>query len=47
MCIAIVCYPGCDVMNFEANFIFLIKLFFDNDQKVMTKNKYLENEKGF
>ena len=24
--IVIVCSPGCDVMNFEFNFIFLIKL---------------------
>ena len=27
MCIAIVCFPGCDVMNFEINLIFLIKPF--------------------
>ena len=25
MCIAIVCQPGCDVMKFKINFIFLIK----------------------
>ena len=25
MCIAIVCKPGCDVMNFEVNLTFLIK----------------------
>ena len=37
MCIAIVCYPGCDVMDFEINLIFLIELFFLHDQKVMTK----------
>ena len=37
MCIAIVCKPGCDVMNFEVNLIFLINLFFLNDQRVMTK----------
>ena len=37
MCIAIVYYPGCDVMNFEINFIFLIKPFFLHDQKVKTK----------
>ena len=37
MCIAIVCKPGCDVMNFEVNLIFLIKPFFLHDQKVVTK----------
>ena len=38
MCIAIACKPGCDVMNFEVNLIFLIKLFFLYDQKAKTKN---------
>ena len=33
--ITIVCQPGCDVIKFEINLIFLIKL------------KYLENEKSF
>ena len=28
MCIAIFCKPGCDVMNFEVNLIFLINPFF-------------------
>ena len=37
MCIAIVCYPDCDVMDFEINLIFLFELFFLHDQKVMTK----------
>ena len=37
MCIEIVCYPGCDVMDFEINLIFLIKSFLLHDQKVMTK----------
>ena len=27
MCIAIVCFPGCDIINFEINVIFLIKPF--------------------
>ena len=35
MCIAIVCLPGCDVINFEINLIFLAV--FLQDQKVMTK----------
>ena len=37
MFIAAVCYPGCDVMGFEINLIFLVKPFFLHDQKVMTK----------
>ena len=28
MCIAIVCFPGCDIIDFETNRIFPIKLFF-------------------
>ena len=36
-CIAIVCYSGCDVMDFEINLIFLIEPFFLHDEKVMTK----------
>ena len=35
MCIAFVCYPGCGVMNFEINLIFLIVPFFLHDRKVM------------
>ena len=37
MCIAFVCYPGCDVMDLEIKLIFLIEPFFLHDQKVMTK----------
>ena len=37
MCIATVYYPGCDVMDFEINVIFLIKPFFLHDQKVKIK----------
>ena len=47
MCIAFVCYPGCDVMDFEINLIFLMEPVFLHDQKVMTKNKFLENEMSF
>ena len=47
MCISIVCEPGCDVMNFEVNLIFLIKPFFLHDKKSGQKLKYLENEKSF
>ena len=37
MCIVIVYYPGCDVMDFKINLIFLIEQFFLHDQKVTTK----------
>ena len=37
MCVTSVCYPGCDVMDFEVNLIFLIEPFFLDDQKGMTK----------
>ena len=38
MCIVIICQQGCDVMNFEINVNFLIKLFSLHDQKVKTKS---------
>ena len=41
MYIAIVCFPGCDVMNFE------IKPFLYMTKKSIQKLKYLENEKSF
>ena len=37
MSIAIVCLPGCDVIHFKINLIFLIEPFLLHDQKVMTK----------
>ena len=37
MVIAIVSYPDCDVINFEINLTFLVKLFFLYDQKIKTK----------
>ena len=37
MCIAIACFPGCNVRNFEIKLIFPIKPFFLHDQKVKTK----------
>ena len=46
MCIGIVRKPGCDVMNFEVNLIFLIKLFFLYDQNVVVKSSIsLEQKK--
>ena len=47
MFIAIVCFPGCDVKNFEINVIFLIKPFFSMNKKSKQKFKYLEIEKSF
>ena len=46
-CIAIVCFPGCDVINFENNLIFLIKPFFYITKKSIQKFKYLEKENSF
>ena len=37
VCIAIAGKPGCDVMNFEVNLIFLIKSLLLHDQKIVTK----------
>ena len=47
MCITIVCFPGCGVINFENNLIFLIKTFFYICKKSRQKFKYLENKKSF
>ena len=38
---------GCDVINFEINLIFLIKLLLYINKKSRQKLKYLENEKSF
>ena len=47
MCIAIVCFPGCDILNFEINPIFLIKPFYYLTKMLRQKFKYLENKKSF
>ena len=46
MCIATVCEPSCDVIDFEIEFILLIKPFFYMTKKSIQKFKYLENEKS-
>ena len=47
MLIAIVSFPGCDVINFEMNFIFLTKPFFPTwIKKSKQKFKYLQNERS-
>ena len=50
MCVATICFPGCDVINFEINLISLIKQFFYMTKKSRQKFKYLkylENKKDF
>ena len=44
MCIAIACFPDFDVISFENNLIFSIKLFFYMSKKSRQKLKYLETE---
>ena len=46
MCFAIVCCPGCDVINFKINLVFLIELFFYMTKKSRQNLRYLENEKS-
>ena len=45
MCIAIVCFPSCDVINVEINLIFLIKPFFYMTEKSRQKFKYFVKTK--
>ena len=45
--IAIVYFPGCDVINFEINLIFLIKPFFYMTKKSRQKFNKLRTKKGF
>ena len=47
MCIAIVCSPVCDAINFKIDLIFLIKPFFFKTKNTKQKIKNLENEKSF
>ena len=47
MCIAIVCWPFCDVISFEINLFFLIKRFSYLTKISRQKVKYLEREKSF
>ena len=47
MCIAIVCEPGSDILNFEINLIFLIKPLLYMTKKCKEKLKHLDNEKSF
>ena len=47
MCIADVCFVDCDVIKFETNLIFLIKLLFYMIKKSRQKFRYFENKKDF
>ena len=47
MYIAIVCFTCFEVVNFEINLTFLIKLFFYMTKNANQKFKYLENQKRF
>ena len=47
MCIVIVCFPGCDVIIFEINFIFLIMPIFCMIENSRQKLKSFEHEKSF
>ena len=44
MCITTVCFPGCDVINFEINLIFLIEPLFYMIKNSRQKFKYLEHK---
>ena len=47
MYIVIVCYPVCDIINFETCFSFLIKSFSYMTKNSEQKLKYLQNKKSF
>ena len=47
LCIAIVCYPVCDIISFEIYLSFLIKPFSYLAKKLEQKCIYLKNKKSF
>ena len=47
ICIVIVCFSGCDAINFEINLIFPIRPFFYITKNSRQTFKYLQNEKSF
>ena len=47
MSIVIVCYPVCDIINFEIDLSFLIKLFSYMTKITEQKFKYFKNQKRF
>ena len=46
ICVAIVCFPGCDVINLKINLIYRIKPFLYMTKKRRQKFKYLKNKKS-
>ena len=46
ICIVTDYFPGCDIINFETNIIFLIKPYSYLTKKSRQRFKYLENEKS-
>ena len=44
--IAMVCFPGCDIINFEINPIFLIKPFFEEQNELLRGKKTFFTFKG-
>ena len=47
ICVAIVFFPCCYVLNFKMNLIFPVKLFFCMNKKSRQEFEYLENKKSF
>ena len=47
MFVAIVSFPGFDIINFEINVVLLVKSFSNLRKKSRQKSKYHENEKSF
>ena len=45
MCIAIVCFPGFDVINFEINFIYFNEWFLYMTETSRQKFRYIENKR--
>ena len=47
MCIAVVSFQSCDVINFEISLVFLTKPFFGITKKSRQRSKFLDNKKSF
>ena len=47
MCIAVVSFQSCGVINLEISLVFLIKPFFCITKKSRQRSKFLDNKKSF
>ena len=47
MFVTIICFPGCDIINFEINLVFLIKPFFYMTENSRKKLNTLRTERDF